>query len=128
MINPGRFGNFRHVFPLYNKVDVGLNRFLGITLHWDQHPEESRQRACLSQFALQWKYRTSILRIISETHGCEGKLSSTCIETSKTVSGAGLTSVMSCAAADVMSDPADRMAGCIRGASVLGLKIESGDG
>ena len=44
------------------------------------------------------------------------------------MSGAGLTSVMSWAAADVMSEPADRMAGCIRGASDSGLKVESGDG
>ncbi len=48
--------------------------------------------------------------------------------TSISVSGAGLTSIMSCAAADVMSDPADRMAGCMRGASVSGLNVESGEG
>jgi hypothetical protein len=36
-----------------------------------------------------------------------GTVKSTCIIVSRTVSGAGLTNVMSCAAADVMSDPAD---------------------
>ena len=35
---------------------------------------------------------------------------------------------MSCAAAEVISDPADRMAGCMRGASDSGSKGESGDG
>jgi hypothetical protein len=52
----------------------------------------------------------------------------TCNMVSKSVSGAGLTSVMSCAAAEVMSDPADRMAGCMRGASVSRLNVESGEG
>ena len=58
----------------------------------------------------------------------EDTLSVTCIVISKSVSGAGLTSVMSCAAADVMSDPADAMAGCMRGASVSGLNVESEEG
>jgi hypothetical protein len=40
----------------------------------------------------------------------------------------GLTSVASCAAADVMSVLANRIAGCMRGASDSGLKVESGDG
>ena len=66
--------------------------------------------------------------IISENQWLQGTLSGTCIITSKSVSGAGLTRVMSCAAADVMSAPADAMAGCMRGASVWGVKIESGDG
>jgi hypothetical protein len=35
---------------------------------------------------------------------------------------------MSCAAADVMSDTADRMSGCMRGASDSRLKVESGEG
>jgi hypothetical protein len=35
---------------------------------------------------------------------------------------------MSCVAAEVMSDPADRMAGCMRGASVSRLNVESGEG
>ena len=35
---------------------------------------------------------------------------------------------MSCAAAEVMSDPADRMAGCMRGASVSRLNVESEEG
>ena len=39
------------------------------------------------------------------------------------VRGAGLTSVMSCAAAYVMSKPADCMVGCIRGASVSRLTV-----
>ena len=47
---------------------------------------------------------------------------------SRRVSGVGLTSVMSCPAADVISEPADRIAGCMRGASDSGLKFESGDG
>src|SRR5258708_6095537 len=47
---------------------------------------------------------------------------------SKTESGAGLTSVMSCAAAEVMSDPADRTSGCMRGASDSRVNIESGEG
>lgn len=47
---------------------------------------------------------------------------------SKTVSGAGLTSVTSCAAAEAMSDPADKMAGCMRGASDSKLNVESGEG
>jgi hypothetical protein len=49
-------------------------------------------------------------------------------EISRRVNGAGLTSVMSCPAADAMSEPADWMAGCMRGASVSRLKVESGDG
>jgi len=52
----------------------------------------------------------------------------TCSTVSKSVTGAGLTSVISCAAAEVMSDPADRMAGCMRGASVSRLNVESGEG
>jgi hypothetical protein len=52
----------------------------------------------------------------------------TCVEISRRVSGAGLTSVMSCAAADTMSEPADCMAGYMRRASVSGTKVESGDG
>lgn len=35
---------------------------------------------------------------------------------------------MSCAAADVMSDPADCMAGCMRGASESRLKYDPGEG
>jgi|SRR6266702_391259 len=46
-----------------------------------------------------------------------GTILFTCITTSRTTNGAGLTSVMSCAAAEVMSDPADCMLGCMRGAS-----------
>ena len=52
----------------------------------------------------------------------------TCISTSSTVIGAGLTSVISCAAADVMSNPADCMAGCMRGASDSKLNGDSGEG
>jgi hypothetical protein len=44
------------------------------------------------------------------------------------MTGAGLTSVMSCAAAAVMSNPADCMAGCMRGASDSRLNGESGEG
>ena len=47
---------------------------------------------------------------------------------SKMVSGAGLTSVMSCAAAEVIRDPADWIEGCMRGASDSRLNVESGDG
>jgi hypothetical protein len=35
---------------------------------------------------------------------------------------------MSCAAADVMRDPADWMVGCMRGASDSMLNVESGEG
>jgi hypothetical protein len=52
----------------------------------------------------------------------------TCIAVSSTVRGAGLTSVMSCAAADVICSPADCMAGCMRGASDSRLKVDSGEG
>ena len=52
----------------------------------------------------------------------------TWVEISRSVSDAGLTSVKSCPAADAISEPADWMAGCMRGASVSGLKVESGDG
>ena len=52
----------------------------------------------------------------------------TCIVMSSSVSGAGLTSVMSCAAADVMNNPADWMAGCMRGASDSKLNCDSGEG
>jgi len=41
---------------------------------------------------------------------------------------AGLASDMSCAAADVISDPAAWMSGCIRGASDSRLKVESEEG
>jgi len=52
----------------------------------------------------------------------------TCIITSKTVSGAGLTIIVSCAAAEVMRDPADKMSGCMRGVSDSGLNGESEEG
>ena len=131
MINLGRLGNFRHVFPLYNKVlSVGLDRFFGhnITLG----PASRRISATCTLIAVRnavetWNFNIQT-SLANNDHGCEGDTLRTCIETSKTVSGAGLTSVMSWAAADVMSDPADRMAGCMRAASVSGLKIESGDG
>lgn len=42
--------------------------------------------------------------------------------------GVGLTRVMSCAAADVMSNPADCMPGCMRGASDSRLYGDSGEG
>lgn len=57
-----------------------------------------------------------------------GPFNFTCIVISTSVSGAGLTSVVSCAAADVMSAPADWMEGCMRGASDSGLNVESGEG
>ena len=43
------------------------------------------------------------------------------------MSGAGITSVMSCAAGDVLSEPADYMAGCMRDASESRPNVESGD-
>jgi hypothetical protein len=52
----------------------------------------------------------------------------TCNAVSTSVRGAGLTSVMSCAAADVICSPADCMAGCMRGASDARLKVDSGEG
>jgi hypothetical protein len=52
----------------------------------------------------------------------------TCIMRSRSVRGAGRTSVMSCAAAEVINDPADWMAGCMRGTSDSGLNGESGEG
>jgi hypothetical protein len=45
-----------------------------------------------------------------------------------TISGAGLTSVMSCPAAEVMSDPAARMSGFMRGSSDSRVNFESGEG
>ena len=57
-----------------------------------------------------------------------GTMKPTCIITSRSVSGAGLTRVMSCAAADVINDPADWMTGCMRGASVSRVNVESEDG
>ena len=47
---------------------------------------------------------------------------------SLSVSGAGLTSVMSWDAAEVMSAPADWMSGCIRGASDSRVNVEFGEG
>ena len=52
----------------------------------------------------------------------------TCSAVSISVSGAGLTRVMSWAAAEVMSCPADCMAGCMRGASDSKVKVDSGEG
>ena len=52
----------------------------------------------------------------------------TCIMISRSVSGAGRTSVMSCAAAEVINDPADRTAECMRGASDSRLNGKSGEG
>jgi len=72
-----------------------------------------------------WGYRNSILLAI--IYGGEGSFSVTRITVSKSVSGAGLTSVMSWVAAEVMSDPTDRLAGCMRGASVSKLNVESGE-
>ena len=57
-----------------------------------------------------------------------GTFNLTCIVTSSSVSGTGLTSVMSCAAAEVMSNPADWMAGCMRGASDSKLNCDFGEG
>src|ERR1700761_7543277 len=48
---------------------------------------------------------------------CQGIIRFTCIVISQTTCGAGLTRVISCAAAEVTSDPADWMSGCMRGAS-----------
>lgn len=52
----------------------------------------------------------------------------TCVEASRTERGAGLTRAKSCVAADVMSDVADWIAGCLCGASDSGLNVESGEG
>lgn len=52
----------------------------------------------------------------------------TCNVVSMSVNGAGLTSVTSCAAAEVMVDPADRMEGCMRGVSDSRVNIEFGEG
>ena len=52
----------------------------------------------------------------------------TCIVVSSNVTGVGLTSVISCAAADVMSAPADRMTGCMSGVSDSRLHVDSGEG
>ena len=81
-----------------------------------------RSSQCSRKMVLQYSH------IVSNNPRQWGTLSVTCIITSKSVRGAGLTSAVSCAAADAMSDPADAMAGCMRGASVSRLKIESGDG
>ena len=74
-----------------------------------------------------WNFDIPALLVIND-HGGEESLGVTCIMVSKSVSGAGLTSVMSCAAAEVMRDPAGKIAGCMRGASVSRLKVESGEG
>jgi hypothetical protein len=66
--------------------------------------------------------------VVSKNQCQQETFNLTCIVISKTVSGAGLTSVMSCAAADVMSDPADWMAGCMRGASDSRVNVEFGEG
>jgi len=117
-------------FPCTTKLGIALNRWSGITLHWRLHPEESQQHAWLSQFALQYKDETLIFphSVISNNPWQLGSFNVTCSTVSKSVSGAGLTSVMSWAAAEVMSDPADRMAGCMRGASVSRLNVESAEG
>jgi hypothetical protein len=73
-----------------------------------------------------WYFDIPIL--LALIHGSEGSLSSTCIVVSMSMSGVGLTSVINCAAAEVMSDPAERMAGCMRGSSVSKLNVESGEG
>ena len=44
------------------------------------------------------------------------------------MSGAGLTSVVICAAADAMSIPADCMSGCMRGPSDSKVNVDSEEG
>ena len=51
-----------------------------------------------------------------------------CIITSRNVNGAGLTSVMNWAVADVMNNLVDWMMGCMRSASVSMLDVESEEG
>ena len=61
-----------------------------------------RSPHCSRQMELQYSH------IISNVPRRSGKpLNFTCCAVSKSESGAGLTSVMSCDAAEVMSDPAD---------------------
>jgi hypothetical protein len=80
------------------------------------------------QSATQCKHGTLFSIFVSNRVTAMGKVKPTCIITSRTVSGAGLTSVMSCAAADVMNDPADWMMGSMRGASVSRLNVEPEEG
>ena len=44
------------------------------------------------------------------------------------VNGAGLTSDVSCAVADVMTDPAESIEGCMRGVSDSRVNVEFGEG
>jgi hypothetical protein len=80
--------------------------------------------------ATQWKHETLFTNFVSNRVRVMGigQVKPTCIITSRSVSGAGLTSVMSCAAADVMNDPADWMTGSMRGASVSRLNVEPEEG
>ena len=73
-----------------------------------------------------WNFVMALL--VSNPAMVKGTVKLTCIITSRSVSGAGLTRVMSWAAADVMNDPADWMTGCMRGASVSRLNVESEEG
>src|SRR5258708_16748738 len=104
-------------------MDLGRTRYLGASAPENiSNMHAYRSSHCSTKMVLRHSISLAIV------HGSEGTLNNTCIMTSKSVSGAGLTSVMSCAAADVMSDPADRIDGCMRGASVSRLKVESGEG
>ena len=129
-MNTGGLGNFQHVFSLHNRAQMQLQiddwvyHYLGASI-----PKNlSRMRTYRSSHRSR-KVELQYFRVVSDNLWHRGgPFNFTCIVISTSVSGAGLTSVVSCAAADVMSAPADWMEGCMRGASDSGLNVESGEG
>jgi len=125
-VNLGVLGDFRNVFSLRDELsEVVAKRQMGMASPYGQHPVRSQQRAWWSQPGLPWKRGTSTGQ---GWYVARGTFSFTCIITSKTVSGVGLTSVTSCAAADVISELAEWMSGCMRGASDSNVNDEPEDG
>jgi len=125
-VNLGVLGDFRDVFSLHDEwSEVVAKRQMGMAPPYGQHPVRPQQRAWWSQPGLPWKRETSSGQ---RWHVTRRTFSFTCIITSMTVSGAGLTRVASCAAADVISELAEWMSGCMRGASDSKVNDEPAEG
>jgi len=115
-VNLGVLGDFRTCFSLRaESVEVVATRQMGMASPYGQHPVRSQQRAWWSQPGLPWKRGTSSGQ--GWYVAARGTFSFSCIITSKTVSGAGLTSVTSCATEGVISELAEWISGCMRGAT-----------
>ena len=117
------------MFSLRNRRSMAVvKRLKGITLLWDQHPEGSQVHGSRSQCVARYKHGTSSFPGGEPQFMARETSKLTCIVVSRSVSGAGLTSVVICAAADAMSTPTDCMSGCMRGPSDSRVNVDSGEG